>query len=470
VSDRDHPDPINIVYSWVINIDMEPGYANIKVPLGERREDIVSTRENSAQQATRLHHHIRDAVRTERGAMHTIAHGLARMKETTLYKELGYAGLYEYAEAEFGFAPCKTQQLAQVGLRLRELPRLDKAFALGALGWTKVRTVAGVATPKTEEEWLLAATEKSSRELEEMASKCIRGETPPEKDEDEIENQEYVWSTLRWEPHNYDQLMRACVKLRARFDNPELSLSQLLLMLAERELERGDEEDVVASPRGENAYKEQYRIIEHRCPECERAWTEGRGGKRTLMRETRELVECDCEVVHGDADHEKAGHVSRTIPPAVRRSVLVRDEGQCQVPGCRHQRHLDLHHIRHRSKGGGHVPDNLVTVCSAHHDLLHRDVLRVTKNQDGTLTWKNGSGEPLALILKMGIDRAEIDHSYLSEFDGEPGEWCMLDEEQRERAHVCASRQVYPKGWQVFVTGDDRSPGSRFDFGSLPSR
>ncbi len=49
---------------------------------------------------------------------------------------------------------------------------------------------------------------------------------------------------------------------------------------------------------------------------------------------------------------EKAGHVSRTIPPAVRRAVLVRDDGKCQVPGCRNHRYLDLHHIEHRQHGG----------------------------------------------------------------------------------------------------------------------
>jgi len=56
-------------------------------------------------QATHLHNIIRTAIRTERAAIHTIAHGLAEMRQTQLYRELGYAGIYEYAEAEFGYAP-----------------------------------------------------------------------------------------------------------------------------------------------------------------------------------------------------------------------------------------------------------------------------------------------------------------------------------------------------------------------------
>ncbi len=175
-------------------------------------------------------------------------------------------------------------------------------------------------------------------------------------------------------------------------------------------------------------------------------------------------------MVHGDADHDHAGHVAREIPPAVRRAVLVRDEGKCQVPGCRGHRYIDLHHIHPRAAGGGHDPDNLVVVCSTHHDLLHRDVLRVTRDADGTLTWTRGSGEPLAMLLRVGIDRAELDHDYLSAFAGEAGTWCLLDRDDLERAHVCASRQGYPKGRQSFMLGDMLKPGIGYEGTQLPSR
>jgi 5-methylcytosine-specific restriction endonuclease McrA len=392
------------------------------------------------------------------------------MRQTQLYKELGYAGIYEYAEAEFGFAPGKTQQLSRAGEQLKELPHLDRALAEGALGWTKVRTLARVATRSTEEEWIQLAAEKSSRELEELASSSLPGDTPPEPDDEDLEELEYAWATIRFEKHHYEQLMRAAVRIRTRLGDPDLSLSQLLLTLAERELERGHEEEVVAAPRGENAFREQYRIIEHRCPECDRAWTEGRGGRQELPRQTRELAECDAEVVQGDSNHEKAGHVSRTIPPAVRRAVLVRDDGKCQVPGCRNHRYLDLHHIEHRQHGGDHHPDNLTVVCSTHHDLLHRDVLTVEKNADGSLSWTRGGGEPLAILLRIGRDHAELGHEDLSEFDGEPGKWCLLDKSDESRRHVSAKVDGYPAGSQAFYQGDGSRPGIGFEGTRLPSR
>jgi len=63
------------------------------------------------------------------------------------------------------------------------------------------------------------------------------------------------------------------------------------------------------------------------------------------------------------------------VPPAVRRLVLRRDGGKCVVPGCRHGRFVDIHHIEHRADGGDHHPDNLVTLCAAHHRATHRGLL-----------------------------------------------------------------------------------------------
>ena len=65
----------------------------------------MSDNEEMTMQASRLHNTIRSAVRTERAAIHTIAHGLAEMRRTQLCKELGYASIYEYAEAETSITP-----------------------------------------------------------------------------------------------------------------------------------------------------------------------------------------------------------------------------------------------------------------------------------------------------------------------------------------------------------------------------
>ena len=61
---------------------------------------------------------------------------------------------------------------------------------------------------------------------------------------------------------------------------------------------------------------------------------------------------------------------NRSVPPAVRRALAVRD-GRCQFPGCERHRFVDAHHIVHWARGGPTSLDNLVLLCRHHHRLVH---------------------------------------------------------------------------------------------------
>lgn len=76
------------------------------------------------------------------------------------------------------------------------------------------------------------------------------------------------------------------------------------------------------------------------------------------------------------------------------RQVIERDHGYCQVPGCsRGAEHV--HHIVFRSRGGGNEPENLVSLCVAHHlHGVHRGWVRVSGRAPDQLTWELGEAEP----------------------------------------------------------------------------
>jgi hypothetical protein len=76
-------------------------------------------------------------------------------------------------------------------------------------------------------------------------------------------------------------------------------------------------------------------------------------------------------IVCGD-DHRPIGvsDLGEAIPPAVRSFVLHRDQGRCQIDGCRSRYRLQPHHIRERAGGGDHDPDNLITLCWYHHHVV----------------------------------------------------------------------------------------------------
>jgi len=99
------------------------------------------------------------------------------------------------------------------------------------------------------------------------------------------------------------------------------------------------------------------------------------------------------------ASDDASAHVGRarfraaqTIPPRIRRAVFHRDGGKCRVPGCRHAVFTDVHHIVLRSERGTHSPENLVTLCAAHHHRIHEGKLTVTGSASSHLQFTHADG------------------------------------------------------------------------------
>ncbi len=111
---------------------------------------------------TRLEAALCELQRAEKNAVLLFSEMLYRK----LYRDLGYSSIQTYAAEALGFTPSKTSQFVRLAGALEELPRLRRSVAAGELGWTKAREVAKVATPESEERWIIEAGRSSSRSLE----------------------------------------------------------------------------------------------------------------------------------------------------------------------------------------------------------------------------------------------------------------------------------------------------------------
>jgi hypothetical protein len=120
------------------------------------------------------------------------------------------------------------------------------------------------------------------------------------------------------------------------------------------------------------------------------------GGGGVLHPETVRKLSCDGRlqfVLHGtDGNALGIGHTSRQVPHWLRDQVLHRDGNRCTFSGCESRRFLHVHHIQHWARGGPTDLDNLLTVCTAHHDLIHEGRWSVTRSPEGKLTWFRPSG------------------------------------------------------------------------------
>ena len=114
-----------------------------------------------------------------------------------------------------------------------------------------------------------------------------------------------------------------------------------------------------------------------------------------LAGETARRLCCDAGIVatvDGPSGEPFAvGRRTRTIPPAMRRALLVRDRG-CRFPGCDSTHRLHGHHVRHWAKGGDTSLDNLVLLWPFHHRLVHEGGFDVHRLDDGAYRFVSPQG------------------------------------------------------------------------------
>jgi hypothetical protein len=264
---------------------------------------------------------------------------LADLADRRLFLDLGHASVHAYGAAVLDLTPRHTAALVRIGRRLPELPALDAAFASAEIGWTKAREVVAVASPDTEAAWLDRARTLSSRDLERHVA-AARDGSPPSED-DVLKHPSRVRLVFEVDAQDAAVLRDALAVLRTCTGTSaaEIEDGALLAEMARRVIHDAQPDEAPAA--------ERYRTVLVHCPRCRLAT-----GVDDQVNDTHVgLASCDGEVIEMRS-RPRRGHLSRQIPPAVRRAVLHRDRWRCAVPCCGNRLWLDVHHVRERHRGG----------------------------------------------------------------------------------------------------------------------
>jgi len=124
-----------------------------------------------------------------------------------------------------------------------------------------------------------------------------------------------------------------------------------------------------------------------------------------VSAETLRRVACDCGLVAAAQDGEalNVGRRTRSIPPAIRRALMLRDRG-CAFPGCTHGAFLHGHHVEHWLHGGETKLANLVMLCTFHHHMVHEGGWKVTADSGGSFVFESPLGWVPALKPPRPVD------------------------------------------------------------------
>jgi hypothetical protein len=107
-------------------------------------------------------------------------------------------------------------------------------------------------------------------------------------------------------------------------------------------------------------------------------------------------------LINASRDLLYLGRAKRLADPTLRTAINLRDNG-CTFPGCRAPSDwTEPHHVTHWTNGGTTDIDNLISLCSRHHTIVHRDQWTITPNQHqaptspGYFTYHRPNHPPLA--------------------------------------------------------------------------
>jgi hypothetical protein len=408
------------------------------------------------EKCARLHRRLKRIVKA-RGALDMQEAAALRDAEALrVWRHYGYSSLLEYMEMEMGYSPRMALERLRVAKAIVELPVIAHKMEQGDLSFSAARELTRVATPETEEQWVEAAADKTSHQIEELVS----GHEPGDKPTDPV-----------------DPRLRTC-RLRYLDIDPETkALLRQARTIIEREL--GDRVDdntflrtlarsIVDVHSESGRTKPPYQIAVTTCDQCKRGWQDGGGISVEMSPATFEVAQCDAQQIgrvdepgdqavsssgaassaeqvptrgkralsksatHRATDHathratdratDRAPHrathrATSDIPPSVRRAVHARDHGKCRVPWCRSSRNIDQHHLIPKSDGGAHTLDNLILLCESHHIAHHEGALiiegsaanaRFTRRAHNSFAIAERALDTARALKELGFDRHEV--------------------------------------------------------------
>jgi hypothetical protein len=129
------------------------------------------------------------------------------------------------------------------------------------------------------------------------------------------------------------------------------------------------------------------------------------GDEGVVTPEVARRLACDAGITRiitkGRSEPLDVGRKTRTVSPAIRRALVVRDGG-CRFPGCdRPPAWCDAHHIVHWIDLGPTAVPNLVLLCRRHHRLVHESGFSVEVEDQG-IVFRRPDGTPLTDTRRRG--------------------------------------------------------------------
>jgi len=260
---------------------------------------------------------------------------IQEVDQAKIYLEMGHANLFVYLTEALKLSEAQAFVYSSVSRKSREVPALQVAVENG-LSLYKAQRIVPILTKENQEVWISKARELPKAQLEREVANL--NPSAPKRDSFRAISQERVRLNAEISEEVHQMLKRVQTLLSNELKK-NASFEDCLRDLLEMYLSKKD------------PLKRAKRALE----------------KKTHSSHTGNLVTispCPGKLVR------------QAIPAGIKHQVLVRDQMRCSFRRrdgklCGSERHLEIHHLKPWSIGGGHEISNLQTLCYAHHRHRH---------------------------------------------------------------------------------------------------
>jgi len=368
---------------------------------------------------------------------------------------LGFHSCAHWLNFNCGIGMNAAREKIRVAHALGKLPGIDRHFAIGELSYSKVRAMTRIADERNEDYLLMIAKHGTAHHVEKLVSKYRRAKHLRDA---ERANEQHNNRQL-----NYFYDTDGCLVIKGRFPAEQGALIvKALEMAMEKDFvgaphgrdssrlnplpQENEEPKPVATRRADamaevaetymnsrpvpNSTADRYQVIVHVNSNASAGAPHGRDvraaaaamdvtaetscidGGPHVTAETSRRIACDSSITtirEGELGEPLSiGRKARSIPPAIRRALRIRDQG-CRFPGCTNDRFVDGHHIEHWADGGETSLNNLVLLCRRHHHLVHQGAFSCEKTIAGELIFKDQQSQHLPQWPeRQAIDEEDI--------------------------------------------------------------
>ncbi|OYZ21422.1 MAG: hypothetical protein B7Y39_09150 [Bdellovibrio sp. 28-41-41] len=257
-----------------------------------------------------------------------------------IYEEFGLSHLSPYCVKHLGLSEDVAANFVRVARKSRAVPELKEAIDEGRISVTKAKTIASVITSENHSDWIDKAQNLSKEKLEKAVATASPNIKKPEKAKVQGPN-----------------------RIRVEF---ELTEEEMILFRRAQ--------DLVSQKQGKSASlaETQIELLNTYLEKCDPVKKALRCQKRKTSRKTKN------KKAEPSQDRYQETPERKPLKAKVRHAVNLRDRGRCQAimpdgSKCGQSRWIHYHHIKPVVEGGGNNVENIVTLCSNHHRLWHRE-------------------------------------------------------------------------------------------------